>query len=195
MRGGHTLLMGPAMILPLVALVREPWARRAMQALLVVGALFWLSTSVELVNARLDQGRPWQRLALILAGVSAFYLLAAVLLQGKRMGAFYGAQAAATGAPPPGPPGGGGDGGHLDAGPGPGSDDDAPGCRPGPDDGGGGGPAPGPHDGGGGPGPGSGPDDDAPGRRFGPVGGGAGLPGPDDGGGGQRDAGTGRAPG
>ena len=89
MRGGHTLLMGPAMVVPLIVLVRASWARRAMQALLVIGALMWVAAAVDIVDARQAAEREWVRAAVILGGVAAFYVLAALLLQGRRMRAYY----------------------------------------------------------------------------------------------------------
>jgi len=54
----------------LILLVRQPWAVRIVQVLLIVGAIEWTRTTFVLVMMRQSMGLPWMRLSLILGGVS-----------------------------------------------------------------------------------------------------------------------------
>jgi ABC-type methionine transport system permease subunit len=67
-------------LLPLL-LVRAPWAARALQAALVLGALEWLRTAAALVAVRQSMGQPYTRLALILGAVALATALCALLFQ------------------------------------------------------------------------------------------------------------------
>jgi uncharacterized membrane protein HdeD (DUF308 family) len=63
---------------------RSPWAHRIVQAALVLGALQWLWTTAMLVQERMQEGRPWIRLAAILGAVAAFTALSALALERLR---------------------------------------------------------------------------------------------------------------
>jgi hypothetical protein len=60
-------IMGAAV---LILLIRQPWAARIVQALLVIGAIEWIRTAFGLVMTRQSMGMPWVRLSLILGGVA-----------------------------------------------------------------------------------------------------------------------------
>lgn len=84
---GHFLRMGAlsgvlvCLAVPTLAvLTRARWALRALQALLALGTLSWISTAVRIGAARSAAGEPWLRMALILGAVAALSALAAVLL-------------------------------------------------------------------------------------------------------------------
>ena len=66
-------------------LVARPWAARAVQAALVLGALEWLRTLAVLAMQRQHAGLPWLRMALILGAVAALALIAAWLFQTTRL--------------------------------------------------------------------------------------------------------------
>lgn len=81
LRGGHA---GVAVLLaaaPLVLLARRTAAVRAVQLLLLLGALEWVLTAARIGGARRALGAPWARMALILGTVAALALLGAALLQ------------------------------------------------------------------------------------------------------------------
>ena len=70
-----------AVIVALLALlaVRKPWVARLVQVALLLGALEWLRTLVQLTSDRLQAGEPVLRLVVILgtvAGLTAFSTLA-----------------------------------------------------------------------------------------------------------------------
>ncbi len=68
-----------SLLVPLVLLIRRPWAALLIQAVLVLGALEWVRTLVVLTRARQAAGEDWVRMALIL-GVVAMITLASALV-------------------------------------------------------------------------------------------------------------------
>jgi hypothetical protein len=68
-----------------LAFVREPWARRVWQGFLGIGVLVWLGTLSSVARTRMQEGEPWLRPAIILGSVAAFTLLAALLLEHRRV--------------------------------------------------------------------------------------------------------------
>ncbi len=65
--------------------VRQPWARRAVQGLLLLGMAFWTNVAADLVRLRLAMHVPWVRLAAILAGVALACGLAAWALEARKV--------------------------------------------------------------------------------------------------------------
>ena len=84
------------------AFVRQPWARRVWQGFLGIGVLVWVGALASVVRERMHDGQHWHRPALILGGVAAFTLIAALLLEHRRVYDRYdrSRDAAAAGAPP-----------------------------------------------------------------------------------------------
>jgi hypothetical protein len=83
LRAGHALLALVVVLYPSILLLRRVWAVRAVQLLLVAGALEWGRTAVQLVDLRRAHGQPFLRMALILGVVAAVTALTAVLLEGR----------------------------------------------------------------------------------------------------------------
>ena len=80
-RGSLWLLAIGSVTALLLLLIRRPWARRALQVLLLLGTLEWLRTALLIAQLRLDQGRPYLRMALILGAVAFLTGAGAWLLQ------------------------------------------------------------------------------------------------------------------
>jgi hypothetical protein len=78
-RGGHTYLTLICCAAPLLLLVRRTWATRLLQLILVAGALEWVRTTWQIQAIRLEQGRDWQRMAVILYSVAAFTFASALV--------------------------------------------------------------------------------------------------------------------
>lgn len=76
--------------------VRRTLSARAMQAMLLLGALEWLLTAVQLANARIEAGEPYMRLAFILGGVALFTALSALVFQTPRLKRRFGLAPAGT---------------------------------------------------------------------------------------------------
>ena len=80
-RGGQTYLMLAACAGPLLLAFRRPWTTRLVQFMLIVGALEWIRTTLAIRADRIDEGRDWHRMAIILGAVAVFSLLAAALYE------------------------------------------------------------------------------------------------------------------
>ena len=80
LRRGDLALVLAVLVLTGLLAVRRPWAARALQVVLGLGALEWARTLVELLSVRRRLGLPSTRLAIILGlvalvtGVSAWAL-------------------------------------------------------------------------------------------------------------------------
>ncbi len=88
-RGGHYVLVAVALAAALGVVVRRPWAARAIQVMLVLGALEWVRAGVDLAQMRAERGEPFLRLALILGGVALFTALAALVPQTRTLRAHF----------------------------------------------------------------------------------------------------------
>ena len=76
-RGGATVAAGLALGLGALAFLRLRWARRLLQAGLVLGVLVWLYTAWVLASGRAAHGQPYGRLLLIIGAVAALTALGA----------------------------------------------------------------------------------------------------------------------
>ena len=85
-RSRSLALVAASLALPLLLLVRERWSARAVQAGLVLGALEWMRTLAFFAGQRMEVGRPWGRLALILGVVAALTALSALVVKVPRAG-------------------------------------------------------------------------------------------------------------
>jgi hypothetical protein len=74
-------IVAVSLALPLLLLVRERWSARAVQAGLVLGALEWVRTLAFFAGQRLEAGRPWGRLAVILGVVATLTALSALAVR------------------------------------------------------------------------------------------------------------------
>ena len=70
LRAGYLALVAAALAVALLLFVRRPWAARAVQGALVLGALEWLRTLALLALERRAAGAPYLRMTLILGGVA-----------------------------------------------------------------------------------------------------------------------------
>ena len=70
-------------------LVRQPWAARIVQVILVLGAIEWATTLIGLVQMRAAQGLPATRLAIILGTVVIVTAIAALLFETKTLKRVY----------------------------------------------------------------------------------------------------------
>lgn len=70
-----------SLALPLLLLARRRWSARAVQAGLVLGALEWVRTLAFFAGQRMEVGRPWGRLAVILGAVAALTALSALAVR------------------------------------------------------------------------------------------------------------------
>jgi hypothetical protein len=80
MHSGLLTLCILSLFFPLFLIFRRPWAVYLVQAVLGLATVEWLRTLFLLVGERMDTGRPWLRLALILGGVAAWTALSSLVL-------------------------------------------------------------------------------------------------------------------
>lgn len=83
-RAGHrVLVVGTALSLFLL-LVRQGWARRTLQVVMLVSGAEWVRMLVELIGIRQAYGMPYVRMSVIIGSVAAFAFASALLLGTKR---------------------------------------------------------------------------------------------------------------
>ena len=80
-RSRNLLPVALSLALPLLLLVRERWSGRVVQGGLVLGALEWVRTLAFFAGQRMEAGRPWGRLAVILGAVAALTALSALAVR------------------------------------------------------------------------------------------------------------------
>ena len=85
LRDGALLFAAVALLAPALLFVRHVVAARVVQLVLVLGALSWALTAVQIADERLLQRRPYHRMLVILGGVALVDLLAAGLLEAPSM--------------------------------------------------------------------------------------------------------------
>jgi hypothetical protein len=81
LRAGWTAAAIAVVLSPLLLLTRRPVWIRTLEALLVLGALEWLRTLVQLIGRRQAAELPYLRLAAILGGVALLAALSVPLLE------------------------------------------------------------------------------------------------------------------
>ncbi len=79
LRGGQAELVALCLALPMLLLVRRPWAGWLISLGLGLGALEWLLTLGAIAQQRMAAGEPWLRMALILGAVTLFSGASALL--------------------------------------------------------------------------------------------------------------------
>ncbi len=72
MRGDQTVVVAITLLLPCILFLGKSWAARIVQIVLVIGAVEWIRTLVELQAFRVEHGLPWLRLAIIIGTVALF---------------------------------------------------------------------------------------------------------------------------
>ena len=81
LRSGSVLVVMACLAALLLLAVRERWAARLMQVLLLLGALEWIRTMLVLVAQRRSLSEPWIRMAMILSAVALFTAASALVFQ------------------------------------------------------------------------------------------------------------------
>lgn len=86
-RSRSLALVALSLALPLLLLVKERWSARVVQSGLVLGALEWGRTLAFFAGQRMEAGRPWARLAVILGVVAVLTALSALAVKVPRAAA------------------------------------------------------------------------------------------------------------
>lgn len=74
-------LVAVSLVIPFLLLLRRRWSARAVQAGLLLGAVEWVRTLAFFVGQRMEAGRPWARLAVILGVVAVLTALSALAVR------------------------------------------------------------------------------------------------------------------
>jgi hypothetical protein len=85
LRAGQVTLVVVALATVAFLFVRRPWAARALQVALGLGALEWLRTLALLAGERRAAGVPYLRMTLILAGVALATALSLLAFRSRRV--------------------------------------------------------------------------------------------------------------
>ena len=80
-RSGATIVAVCCLLTTSLLFIKRAWSVRILQVLLIIYALEWVRTLVNLVQLRLEYGMPWVRLALILGGVALFSALSTLVFR------------------------------------------------------------------------------------------------------------------
>ncbi len=65
---------------PFVLLIKKIWALKLLVILTVLGSLFWVYTTWQLISSRIESGDDWKGMAIILFAVAIFTLFSAFLI-------------------------------------------------------------------------------------------------------------------
>lgn len=84
LRDGMIILVVVSVAMPALLLIPSRFGPVALQCLLFLAAAEWVRTLVLLAQERAAMGAPWLRMALILAAVTAFTFVAALLVRPVR---------------------------------------------------------------------------------------------------------------
>jgi len=88
-RAGLLIPAGALIAIPLLLLVRKSWVPRLFQVMLFFGALEWLHTLIVFAGVRIEIGRPWIRMAIILGAVALFTALSGLVFRNKALRSRY----------------------------------------------------------------------------------------------------------
>jgi hypothetical protein len=90
MRDGSDIRMVMSLLIPFLLLAYERWAARVVQLFLVIGAVEWARTTAVLLAERVEEGRPFMRMLIILASVTVFTAASAFVFRLRSLKELYG---------------------------------------------------------------------------------------------------------
>jgi hypothetical protein len=79
-RGGNLVMVLICCAAPWLMVLRRVWATRLLQVILLLGALEWVRTALEIATVRQETGMAWMRMAIILGSVAVWTLISGLLL-------------------------------------------------------------------------------------------------------------------
>ncbi len=85
LRAGHWAGVAASFALLAVLAIPRPWAARAAQVALVLGAGEWIRALVQLAAERREEHAPWTRLAVILGTVAALTAASGLVFESRRL--------------------------------------------------------------------------------------------------------------
>ncbi len=88
-RMGSTILVFIALLLPLLLLVRQGWARSTIRIYLFIAAAEWIRSLFAFIEIYERSGLAWTRLSFILGGVALFTFSSALLLSCRPLKTYF----------------------------------------------------------------------------------------------------------
>jgi len=82
-RDGNLLLSIASLVIPFLLFVKKKWCLIVVQLFTYGGVIVWIITLITLVNARVNTGEPWLRMALILLAVIVMTISTGLFLNSK----------------------------------------------------------------------------------------------------------------
>lgn len=90
LRSGQLVLVLICISFPLLLFVRQTWAVRIVQVVLLLGGFEWIRTLLTLVAERVQAGQPWVRMSLILLAVALWTAGSLLVFLQPSLKVFYG---------------------------------------------------------------------------------------------------------
>lgn len=78
-----------SLLIPFLLFLRKPWVPRAIQLLLLLGAMEWIRAMMGYIEIRKNIGDDWGRLAIILIVVALLTLSSGLVFRGKKLKELY----------------------------------------------------------------------------------------------------------
>ena len=88
-RSGQLILVTLALCIPLLLLVRQSWVPWVIQVVLLLAAIEWLRTLINIAQLRMHTGEFWMRMAVILGAVALFTAASGLVLRSAALQAWF----------------------------------------------------------------------------------------------------------
>ena len=88
-RSGQVIFVTLALCLPLLLLIRQSWVPWVIQLVLLLAAIEWLRTMINIAQLRMHTGEPWMRMAAIIGAVALFTAASGVVLRSAALQAWF----------------------------------------------------------------------------------------------------------
>lgn len=88
-RSGQLIFVILMLCMPLLMLVRKSWVPVVIQVVLLLAAVEWLRTLINIAQLRMHSGEPWVRMAVILAAVALFTAASGLVLRHAALRAWF----------------------------------------------------------------------------------------------------------
>jgi len=88
-RSGQVIFVTLVLCMPLLLLVRQSWVPRVIQVVLLLAAIEWLRTLIDIAQLRMHIGEPWMRMAVILGAVALFTAASGLVLRSASLRAWF----------------------------------------------------------------------------------------------------------
>ncbi len=88
-RAGQVFFVILMLCMPLLLLLRQSWVPVVIQVVLLLAAVEWLRTLINIAQLRVHTGEPWVRMAVILGAVALFTAASGLVLRNAALRAWF----------------------------------------------------------------------------------------------------------